>query len=347
MLPRQSPGLLPRRCPGPGSGRARPCHLDAETELESRHAICCRGALAIARAPGPPGETAAKERQGKVRYIEPESIEEAVSLLAGDPGARCMGGGAVLVARMNAGEPAPDALVSLRQIPSLAGIEDIDGGVRIGAMTVHATVAADQRLAGAMAVVRSAAGQIALPPVRNMATIGGTIALGSSGSDLSPALVAARAEVEVSGPAGARTMPIEEVFVGYGVTSLAPAEIVTGVRLPRGPAGAVGHHLRVARAHGDYAIASLSLVLAMDGDTCSYARVALGTCGPVPVRAPAAEDRLVGSQLGDQDLAEAGQMLVDASAPVDDLRASAAYRRTIIPRMLARAVAIAQERASV
>lgn len=282
-----------------------------------------------------------------MRYIEPETIDEAVSLLAGEPGARCMAGGAVVVARINAGVPAPDPLVSLRRISTLAGIEEVAGGVRIGAMTVHTSVAADQRLAGAMEVVRSATSQIAQPPLRNMATIGGTIALANPGSDLPGALVAASAEVEIAGPSGTRTVPVEDVFVSPGQTSLAPAEIITGVRLPSGPSGAVGHHLRIARAHGDYPIASLSLVLAMDGDTCTYARMALGTCGPVPVRAPAAESRLVGSQLDAQDLAEAGQILVDASAPEDDLRASAAYRRTIIPRMLARAVAIAQEKASV
>lgn len=281
-----------------------------------------------------------------MRYEEPETLAEAVSLLAATPNSRCLAGGGV-IALLNANIIAPELLVGLRRLPELFGIAETATGVRVGPMTNHATLAADARLSGAMAVVRSAASQIAHPPIRNMATIGGSICAADPDADLPGALVAAAAQVEVVGPAGSRTLAIEDVFVGRFQTSLAQGEILTSISLPRGVAGAVGHHLKFSRVDGDYATVSISLVLAMDGATCSYARVAVGSCGPVPVHADAADQRLTGSTLGSADIAEAAQILVDASSPVDDVRGSAEYRRLLIPRLLGLAVSRAREQANV
>ena len=280
-----------------------------------------------------------------MRYEEPETLEEAVSLLAATPGGRCLAGGAVVVALMNAGAIAPDLLVSLRRLAGLAGISEIGDGVRIGAMTTHATVAADARLGGAMVVVRSAASQIAHPPVRSMATLGGSVCNADPDSDLPGALIAAAARAEITGPNGSRTIPIEQVFAGRYQTSLAPDEILTGVSIPRGPDGAAGVHVKFARVDGDYATVSISLVLAMNGATCSHARVAVGSCGPTPVHVDAADARLIGSALGADDVAAAAAILVDAANPIDDVRGSAEYRRMLIPRLLGRAISRAREQA--
>lgn len=278
-----------------------------------------------------------------MRYEEPETIEQAVSLLLATPDARCLAGGALVVAMMNAGAIAPALLVSLRRIPGLSGIEDTAAGVRIGAMTPHAAVAADARLAGALAVVRSAAAQIAHPPVRHMATLGGSICAADPDSDLPGALIAAAAQAEITGPVGSRVLAIQDVFTGPFQTALAPGDVLTGVTIPRGPEGAAGVHLKFSRVDGDYAIVSISLVLAMSGATCSHARVVVGSCGPRPVHVDAADARLVGSTLSEADIAAAAAMLVDASAPVDDVRGSAEYRRMLIPRLLGRAIARAKE----
>jgi carbon-monoxide dehydrogenase medium subunit len=281
-----------------------------------------------------------------MRYEEPETIEQAVSLLTATPGARCFAGGALTVALMNANVIQPELLVSLRRLSTLSGISETPAAVRIGPMTNHTTVAADARLSGAMAVVRSAASQIAHPPVRNMATIGGSICAADPDADLPAALLAAAAEVEITGPAGTRTTPIEGVFTGRYQTSLAPDEILTAVSIPRGPAGAVGLHEKFSRVDGDYATVSISLVLAMNGATCSHARVAVGSCGPTPIRLAAADARLIGSTLTASDIAGAAALLVDAAHPVDDVRGSAEYRRMLIPRLLGRAISRARELAN-
>lgn len=276
-------------------------------------------------------------------YEEPETVAEAVSLLTATPGARCLAGGAVVVALMNANVIQPEMLVSLRRITGLAGISETLTDVSIGPMTSHTAVAADERLTGAMAVVRSAASQIAHPPIRNMATIGGSICTADPDADLPGALVAAAAEVEITGPTGPRTIPVEDVFTGRYQTSLAHDEILTAITIPRGLAGAVGLHLKFSRVDGDYPVVSISLVLAMTGATCSYARVAVGSCGPTPIRVASADAALIGTTLDSTDIAAAGAILVDAASPIDDVRGSADYRRTLIPRLLGRAVSRAQE----
>ena len=118
----------------------------------------------------------------RMLYSRPASLDAALAVLGADAGARCLAGGATLVAGMNAGLPKPSQVVSLQDIPGLRGmIVEADGAVRIAAMTVHAAVAAESRLAGGLAVVREAALQIAHPAIRNMGTLGGSLAMRTVG----------------------------------------------------------------------------------------------------------------------------------------------------------------------
>jgi carbon-monoxide dehydrogenase medium subunit len=208
-------------------------------------------------------------------------------------------------------------------------------------MSTHRTVAAEARLQGAMSVVRHAAGQLAHPAIRNMATMGGSVCLADPQTELPGALVAASARVEVAGPTGRRTVPVESLLVGAFQTALGPGELVTRIFIPRGVDGAVGHHLRFSRVAADYPTVSVSLVLAMDGNTCRHVRVVLGSCGPVPLHVDAADARLLGTRLEPGDVAEAGRLLAGASAPLDDVRGM------LIPRLLGRALSQARERAHV
>lgn len=278
-----------------------------------------------------------------MRYAEPETVEESIALLGTTEHARCLAGGASLVANMNAGRIQPELLVSLHRIQELFVTTEATDGLWIGAMVNHRTMAADERLRGAMAVVRSAASQLAHPGIRNMGTIGGSVCLADPNTEIPGALVAAAARVEVAGPEGRRMVPVEDVFVGRYQSSLAPNEIVTRISIPKGIEGAVGHHLRLSRVAGDYPTVSISLVLAMSGDTCTHARVVVGSCGPVPLHVDAADQRLVGSTLGDDDVAEAGDILALAAEPIDDVRGTAGYRRMLIPRLLGRALSQARQ----
>jgi carbon-monoxide dehydrogenase medium subunit len=273
-------------------------------------------------------------------YHRPATVEEAEKLLAGIDGARCLSGGATLVAMMNANLAEPKAIVSLAGIAELAGIAPVaGGGFRIGAMTRHRETAEDERLVGTLAVLRNAARQIANPPVRNMGTIGGSIAFADPAADYPPALVAANAEVEIAGASGRRRVAAQDFFVDWYTTALAPGELVTAVYLPAPREGA-GLYKKLARVSGDFAIASVALSVAKEKSVS--VRVAIGGCGPKPIRADEA-DALLSTKFGDATAATtAGEKLAAMADPVDDVRASADYRRLVIPRLVATTVAEAQ-----
>ncbi len=270
---------------------------------------------------------------------KPATLAEATALLAQDPDAKPISGGATLVAMMNARVVEPKALVSLAGIAELQGIAAAaDGGVRIGAFTRHRETAASALLTGANAVLRSAAGQIANATVRNMGTIGGSIAFADPGLDYPPALVAAGARVEIASAAGRRTVSAREFFVDWYVTALAPGEIVAAVLLPaaRGGAGVYVKHARVA---GDYATASVAASLSADGRIS----VAVGACGPTPLASDEA-NAMLSKDRSDTAVARAAELLQALADPLDDVRGSADYRRRLVPGLLKRAVrAVAKE----
>ena len=274
-----------------------------------------------------------------MEFHGPSTVDEAVSLLAADEEARCLAGGATLVAMMNADLLMPSALVSLRHIEALRGISaGADGGLRVGAMTTHREVAQATGLDGAHALLAGTARVIGHPAIRNMGTIGGSIGHGDPQADYPGALVALDAAVEVQGPKGARTVGAGDFFVDYLETALLPGELITAVTLPPPPAGACGAYEKFARVEGDYATVSVAAVVAMEDGRCSYARVALGSCGPTPVRAEAAEEHLTGSALEDADIAEAVAILREECDPVDDVRGSGEYRMMLVEPLLGRAL---------
>ena len=274
-----------------------------------------------------------------MEFHGPSTVGEAVSLLAADEEARCLAGGATLVAMMNADLLMPSALVSLRHIEALRGISaELGGALRVGAMTTHREVALATGLDGAHGLLAETARVIGHPAIRNMGTIGGSIGHGDPQADYPGALVALDAAVEVQGPDGTRSIPAGDFFVDYLETALLPGELITAVALPPPPPGACGAYEKFARVEGDYATVSVAAVVAMEDGRCSYVRVALGSCGPTPIRAEAAEERLTGSALDDSDVAEASAILREECDPVDDVRGSGEYRTMLVEPLLGRAL---------
>jgi len=264
----------------------------------------------------------------------PNTVDEAIALLAQDPQARPMAGGASLVAMLNAGVIEPAALVSLASIEEIKGISVMpDGRIRIGAFTRHRETAEYALPLGAAAAVRQAASLIANVTVRNMGTIGGAIAFADPGLDYPPALVASGAEVEIASPFARRVVPAREFFVDWYLTALEPGELVVAVVLPRPGEGAQGVYIKHARVAGDYATASVAACRLGDGSVS----VAVGACGPIPIANDAANTLLSADRSG-AAITEAGALLERQADPLDDVRGSAEYRRQLIPRLLLRAI---------
>jgi carbon-monoxide dehydrogenase medium subunit len=274
-----------------------------------------------------------------MNFYRPTSVAEAVSLLTQHDGAHCLAGGATLVAMMNAGLVEPSGLVSLADLRDLTGITvSPDGSVQIGAMTRHAETSRSRAFRAGQKVLPAAAGKIANVPVRNMGTIGGSLAFADPAADYLPALVVIDATIEVASVSGPRTLAINELIVDWYTTMLGAADIITRVVVPPAPEGSVGVFEKLERTAGDFAVASVAVILAMEHDVCRIARVAIGACAPGPVRLREAETVLEGSRLEDAAIQAAGDILAAACDPVDDVRASADYRRRVIPRLLAKTI---------
>jgi len=278
-----------------------------------------------------------------MKLHKPTTISEAVGLLAGDEEARCLAGGATLVAMMNADLVQPSALISLRHVEELKGIrKGSDGDITIGAMTTHKAVADFDGFSDAQRLVGQAAGRIGHPPIRAMGTIGGSIAHGDPAADYPAALLAANAGIETVGPEGERTISAAEFFVDFFENVLGHGELVRAVTLPPGPEGAVSVYEKLTRTDGDFATVSIALVLAMNGKKCTDLHLAAGGCNSVPVRVAAAEECLIDTSLSDAEIDRAAALLTEACDPLDDVRASARYRLRVLPGMVRRAVEAAR-----
>ncbi|MBI3374383.1 MAG: xanthine dehydrogenase family protein subunit M [Betaproteobacteria bacterium] len=258
-------------------------------------------------------------------YLAPATLDDAYRALEAED-ARCLAGGQSLVAMMNLGLVSPARLVSLRRIEALRGIDlQPDGSLRIGAMTTHAEVAALTVSAAGPALLAQTARVVAYPAVRAWGTIGGSVAHADPAADYPVALVAADALIEVSSASGTRRIAARDFFRGLFETALEKAEIVTAVLVPPGAQGAGAAYEKLSPVAGDFAIAS---VAAIAGRT---ARLGVGGYATTPIR-------LEGIGVSDDALLEAGRALAASSEPSDDHRASAAYRRRVLPELIRRAV---------
>ena len=264
----------------------------------------------------------------------PTSLEALWPLLA--DGALAMAGGTdLLVARRG---PASCDVALLEGIAELTGISEEDGIIRLGGMTSHATLAGHPLVRQRLAVLALAGDSLGSPPIRTMGTLGGNIATASPAGDSLPALLALDARLELASAQGRRTLPLADFLRGPGRTALAEGEIIAAVLLTPPAEGALHHVEKIGRRDAlAIAVASLAVVLAADGDgVVTEARIAVGSVAPTALRCPAAEAALTGQRLTRESLNRAVAAVREAVSPIDDLRASAAYRRQAVGNLLLR-----------
>lgn len=273
-----------------------------------------------------------------IEFQLPKTVEEAVALLVGREDSRCIAGGQTLVAMINAGLVAPKFLISIEEISELRSIEEKGDSIRIGAAVTHREVAAYGGFFRANQIIREAAAVIAHPAIRNFGTMGGALAHGDPASDYPTAAVAAGATVEVAGFEARRVVAASDFFLDYLTTALEPGEMVTALILPQAPAGAAGHYLKFSRVDGDYAIVSIGVTLTLRNGVCTQARLAAGGLGSKPLWCAEADAALCDTRCDDPAISRAARHLLDLADPVDDVRASADYRRALLPKLLRRAV---------
>jgi carbon-monoxide dehydrogenase medium subunit len=272
-------------------------------------------------------------------YVAPATLEEALDTLGryGDD-AKVLAGGQSLIPLMKLRMAAPRVVVDINRLPGLDTLAEEDGGLRIGALVRHRTCERSELLGGRWGTLGDAAPLISDPIIRNLGTVCGSLAHADPQGDWGSALLAMGAEVVARGPDGTRTIPLEELFEGPFVTSLAPTEIITEVRVPDPGPVAGGTYLKLERKVGDFATVGVAVHLSMADGRVGRAGIALTAVGPTNLRATAAEEALAGSELTDEAIAEAARLAAEAAQPHSDTRGSADYKRTVVRVFTERAV---------
>lgn len=273
----------------------------------------------------------------RFEYYKPRSLSEAWELKEKVRDARFIAGGTDVMVGIKNGELSPSALISLRSIPALDSIE-INGGIRIGALTTISDLIHHSALRDNYPVVVEAAKRLGSVQIRNVATIGGNLCNSSPCADMALPLLVLEAKVRLQTAKESREMPLNEFFKGPGKTCLTSDEILTDILLGPSRQNSKATFLKKGRVKMDLAIASVAVLLEMEGKRCSKARLAAGSVAPVPLRLLKVEALLEGTTISKELLAKAQQLAAENVAPITDIRATKEYRQEIVGIYVRRAL---------
>ncbi len=264
-------------------------------------------------------------------YFAPTTLDEALGLLQehGED-AKVLAGGQSLIPLMKLRFAAPRVIVDINGLSELGQLEQEDGGLRIGALVRHKACEKSELLQGRYGTLGDAAPMISDPIVRNLGSVGGSLAHADPQGDWGSVMLAMRAEITAQGPNGTRTIPIDEFFQGPFTTVLEPTEILTEVRIADSGTRAGGSYLKLERKVGDFATVGVAVHVAFANGSVDKAGIALTGVGPINLRAEAAEQALAGRALDDQAIGEAARLAAEAAQPRTDLRGTEAYKRNVV-----------------
>ncbi len=283
-----------------------------------------------------------------LRLHEPSSAGEASDLLRRlGASARVFAGGTDLVPDLKLGRvTGVEHLVSLRRVPGLRSVDEVEGGLRIGALVTPNALARDPRVRALLPALSEAAQVMASYPVRNVATVGGNIASAVPSSDLAPPLIAARAEAVLSAE-GTRRVPLDGFFLAPRRTVREPHEVLTHLLVPAPPPRSGLSYRRFAlREANALAVASVAAWLRLGaGGEIAEARLVLGAVAPIPDVARRAGGLLGGRPPSAALFAEAARAAREEARPIGDVRGSAGHRRELVEVLARRALAEAAARA--
>ncbi len=284
------------------------------------------------------------------QYHAPSSVEEASRLLAKyKGGAKLLAGGHSLLPIVKLRLTEPEALIDLGRVKGLAYVKSgRGGGLAIGAMATYHDIESSDAVRKAAPVLAEAASQVADTQVRNVGTIGGSLAHADPAGDLPAVVLALHAELEARTSRGSRTISVDNFFKDLLTTSLRPTEVLTEVRIPAFPGRMGMAYVKLPNKASHYAVVGVAVVLSVDKKgVCDGARVAVTGAGPHAVRAKRTERILLGKELTDSVIRRAAER---AGAEIgdgfnSDVHASAEYRAAMTIVFAGRAIEMAAGRA--
>jgi len=275
-------------------------------------------------------------------YVAPQTVEEALEFKARwQEKAAFLAGGTNLIVDLRAQKVKPELVIDLSDLKELDYIRAVNGRIHIGSAVTVADLLKSDLLRQSSPVLCQAARHFANPLVRNRATVGGNLANASPAADTAVALLALEAEVElISKERGQRRVALADFFLGPQQTIMESDEAMAEVSFPAMREGVKGAYIKLGRRNAmAVSVVSVAVVLAWEGDRCREARIALGAVAPTPIRASESEAMLEGKQPSPALLEQCGKAAAAATSPIDDVRASAQYRRAMSEVLVRRALA--------
>jgi len=269
-------------------------------------------------------------------YVKIRTVPELLARIE-EPGARILCGGTDLVVKMRSGAVDPQLLLDISETEGLRGIEQKNDRVIIGAATTVGEIIADPVVIGKLPLLKTVLCTLGSTQIRNRATLGGNLVNASPAADSAIPLLLYQAEVIISGMRGERQIPVEDFLVAPGKTALASGEFVRSVLLPIPSAKFSPFFHKVGRRKAMIiAIASLGALVSMKDDRIGEIRLAAGSVAPRPIRLHELEAELTGKKVIPALIEQAKVAATRGVSPIDDVRASADYRREVIGELVAR-----------
>jgi CO/xanthine dehydrogenase FAD-binding subunit len=282
-------------------------------------------------------------RLPKFDYVKPKGVEEAFRLLGNSDGEkiRVFAGGTDIIPKLKQRLiKVPEVLVDLKGISELDYVDYREGeGLRIGALATISRVTEAPFVKEDFPMLFQAGNAIASRQVQNRGTIVGNICTAVPSADSAPALLCLGAEVICASRTGDRTVKIEDFFTGPNKTMLGAGEIVKEIRVPKMPERGRGVYLKLTpRSRMDLAVVGVGVMVTEEDGAFKDVKIGLGAVAPIPMRARKAEEALIGAKIGEEVIENAAALAAEESKPIDDHRASAAYRRMMVEVLVKRAI---------
>lgn len=267
-------------------------------------------------------------------YYTATSTDEVVRLLA-DKGerARIVAGATDLILELERGaRKGVDTLIDVTRIPSLDLITlDEDEVIHLGPLVTHNHCVASKLIRERGFPLLRAAWEVGAPQIRNRATVAGNLITASPANDTITPLMALGASVTLLSPRGERSIALKDFYTGVRKTVMQADEMLVDISFPAMTSTQRGTFIKLAlRRAQAIAVINVALVLGIEADTVKSASITLGAVAPVIIHAEEAEAYLVGKPLTEEIIAQAARLTMQAAKPIDDIRASADYRREMV-----------------
>ena len=269
-------------------------------------------------------------------YWEAPSLKEALTELSlSGKDVEVIAGGTDLVLNMKKKKILPTRIISIHNLNEMEFVQDENSEVRIGALCKHADLAANPILIEKFPILCEAVGHIGSWQIRNVGTIGGNICTASPAADSAPPLLVLNAHLILASKSTKKKIPLDTFFIGPGETVLEPNQILKEIVIESPKRPAAGCYLKLRRRKAvDVSLAGVAFQAETqtDGQTLASVGIALGGVAPTPIRVPDAEAVLVGKSLDEAmtRISNCARIAAKAASPIDDVRATASYRRTIV-----------------